>query len=75
MVIYELYFEEDMKQNGLDVLADLKSYTFGKDSISKEIERFYIWYQKSENKVRQKLILLDTRSRNFINLINNVYIQ
>ena len=64
-----------MKQNGLDVLADLESYTFGKDSISKEIERFYIWYQKSENKVRQKLILLDTRSRNFINLINNVYIQ
>ncbi len=70
MVVYELYFGEHMKKREIDVIADLKSYKFDQSNISKEIENFYSWYQRSENMVRQKLMLLDTRSNEFIYLIH-----
>lgn len=70
MIIYELYFGEHMKEKGIDVIADLKGYKFNNADLSKEIERFYTWYQKSENMIRQKLMLLDTRSNELIYLIH-----
>lgn len=70
MIIYELYFGEHMKEKGIDVIADLKGYKFDNTDLPKEIEHFYTWYQKSENMVRQKLMLLDTRSNKFIYLIH-----
>lgn len=70
MIIYELYFGEHMKENEIDVIADLKGYKFNNTDLPKEIEHFYTWYQKSENMVRQKLMLLDTRSNKFIYLIH-----
>lgn len=70
MIIYELYFGAHMKDREIDVIADLKGYKFDNTDLPKEIEHFYTWYQKSENMVRQKLMLLDTRSNKFIYLIH-----
>lgn len=70
MVIYELYFGDHMKEKGIDVIVDLKGYKFNNADLPKEIEQFYTWYQKSENMIRQKLMLLDTRSNELIYLIH-----
>lgn len=66
MIFYELYFEQHMKDNQIDVIADLNRYDWSGISDAATIEAFYKWYQKSENMVRQKIMLLDTRSNNFI---------
>lgn len=66
MIFYELYFEQHMKDNQIDVIADLNKYDWSSISDAATIEAFYKWYQKSENMVRQKIMLLDTRSNNFI---------
>lgn len=70
LVVYELYFGEHMREKGIDVIADLKSYKFEKHNMSIEIEHFYTWYQKSENKIRQKLMLLETRSKDALYVIH-----
>lgn len=66
MIFYELYFEQHMKDNQIDVIADLNKYDWSSISDAATIETFYKWYQQSENMVRQKIMLLDTRSNNFI---------
>lgn len=66
MIFYELYFEQHMKDNQIDVIADLNNYDWSDKSDAITIEAFYKWYQQSENMVRQKIMLLDTRSNNFI---------
>jgi len=72
MMVYELYFEEHMKENGIDVLQfvneKLKKQTA--TDITKQIEDFYLWYQKPENAVRQRMQLVETRSPNIIAFIN-----
>ena len=70
MIFYELYFEQHMKDNQIDVISDLNNYVWSNISNASTIESFYKWYQQSENMVRQKIMLLDTRSRNFIYLIH-----
>ena len=70
MIFYELYFEQHMKDNHIDVISDLNNYEWSNISNASTIESFYKWYQQSENMVRQKIMLLDTRSRNFIYLIH-----
>ena len=66
MIFYELYFEQHMKDNQIDVIADLNNYDWSGISDAVAIEAFYKWYQQSGNMVRQKIMLLDTRSYNFI---------
>ncbi len=66
MIFYELYFEQHMKDNQIDVIADLNNYDWSDISDATTIEVFYKWYQQSGNMVRQKIMLLDTRSNNFI---------
>lgn len=74
MMVYELYFEEHMKSEGIDVLqfiapkpiADLKTPK-DKEEI---IQNFYLWYQKPENPVRQRMLLVETRSKEIIAVIN-----
>ena len=66
MIFYELYFEQHMKDNQIDVIADLNNYDWNDMSDAATIEAFYKWYQQSGNMVRQKIMLLDTRSNNFI---------
>ncbi|MCW5886455.1 MAG: N-6 DNA methylase [Candidatus Kapabacteria bacterium] len=74
MMVYELYFEEHMKTEGIDVLqfifpkpiADLKNPKDKEDVI----QDFYLWYQKPENPVRQRMLLVETRSKDIIAVIN-----
>lgn len=66
MIVYELYFEQHMKDNQIDVISDLNNYEWSDKSDAIAIESFYKWYQQSDNIVRQKIMLLDTRSNNFI---------
>jgi Alw26I/Eco31I/Esp3I family type II restriction m6 adenine DNA methyltransferase len=74
MMVYELYFEEHMKEVGLDVFQFIYSKSM-KDSKCEEeraeiIKDFYLWYQKPENPVRQRMLLIDTRSKDIISVIN-----
>jgi hypothetical protein len=72
MMVYELYFENHMKENGIDVLQFIheKLRVEADEPITKQIEDFYLWYQKPENPVRQRMQLIETRSRDIIALIN-----
>ena len=74
MMVYELYFEKHMKENGIDVLQFInpKSIADLKESAAKVevIKKFYLWYQKPENPVRQRMLLAETRSKDKISLIN-----
>ncbi len=74
MMVYELYFETHMKENGIDVLQFIKPEPFdnsnnGDDKNSKIIEEFYLWYQKPENEVRQRILLIETRSKDILSVI------
>ena len=71
MVIYELYFEEEMKENGIDVISNLDAYSFKETTDSEAIKDFYLWYQSSENTIRQKILLLETRSKDKLYLIHS----
>ena len=73
MAIYELYFEQHVKENKIDVISYLKSYHWENMSMdtSKEIEKFYLWYQQSDNPIRQRIMLLETRSKNFLYQIHS----
>ena len=73
MIIYELYFEQHMKDNKIDVISYLKSYSWDIMSIdiAKGIENFYLWYQQSDNPIRQRMMLLETRSKNLIYQIHS----
>lgn len=74
MMVYELYFEDHMKEAGLNVLqfispkpiSDLENHK-DKEGI---IQNFYLWYQKPENPVRQRMLLVETRSKEIIAVIN-----
>jgi hypothetical protein len=74
MMVYELYFQEHMKENGIDVLQYINPKPIA--DIKKEgekaeiIKNFYLWYQKPENPVRQRILLVETRSQDKIALIN-----
>ena len=74
MMVYELYFEEHMKEVGIDVLQFINPKpidTLKTDKAKAEvIQEFYDWYQKPDNAVRQRMLLVDTRSKDIIGLIN-----
>ena len=74
MMVYELYFEVHTKEAGLDVLQFIKPMMEEIQNlpINEQIERFYKWYQQSENNVRQRVLLLDTRSENLLAIINKI---
>lgn len=74
MMVYELYFEEHMKKVGIDVLQFINPKPIDILKSDKEkaevIKEFYEWYQKPDNAVRQRMLLVDTRSKDIIGLIN-----
>ncbi len=74
MMVYELYFEEHMKKVGIDVLQFINPKPIDTLKSVKEkaevIQEFYEWYQKPDNAVRQRMLLVDTRSKDIIGLIN-----
>ena len=73
MMVYELYFETHMKENGLDVLQFIKPEPIDDiiddDKKGEIIEEFYLWYQKPENEVRQRILLIETRSKDILSVI------
>ena len=75
MVFYGLYFEQHMKDKQIDVVSFLNTYTWdnGHKNIQKEIESFYLWYQQSENPIRQRIMLLETRSKDLLYPIHTSY--
>ena len=74
MMVYELYFEEHLIKVGIDVLQFINPKPIDTLKSDKEkaevIQDFYEWYQKPDNAVRQRMLLVDTRSKDIIGLIN-----
>ena len=74
MMVYELYFEEHMKYEGLDVLQFINPKPI-QDLIEPEektkvIEDFYLWLQTPDNPVRQRINLIDIKSPDILSVIN-----
>jgi hypothetical protein len=74
MMVYELYFEGHMKESEIDVMKFIKPKSVielgKKEDIGNIVQEFYLWYQKPENPVRQRMLLLETRSKDIITVIN-----
>lgn len=72
MMVYELYFEEHMKEVDLDVLQFVTPIIENLQNlpIEQQIKELYEWYQKPENAVRQRLMLIDTRSPDILAVIH-----
>lgn len=73
MIIYELYFSEHMKQQGIEVIDYALSHsplTKAYANVQELVESTYDWYQTSENLIRQSILLLETRSKNFLYYIH-----
>ena len=72
MMVYELYFEEHMKEVDLDVLQFIASKLESLQNlpIEQQIKELYEWYQKPDNAVRQRMMLIDTRSPDILAVIN-----
>lgn len=73
MVVYEMYFEQYMYEHNLDVISYMLTapFMYTLMSIEDKISQTYIWYQSSQNAVRQKVDLLDTRSPELLYVIHN----
>lgn len=76
MMVYELYFEEHMKQEEIDVLqfVNVKSFpALAKDEKANAeiIGKVYKWLQEQENPIRNRVILSNIRSKDIIRRINS----
>ena len=74
MMVYELYFEEHMKEKevNLDVLQFIspKLEELKNKAMEDQIKDFYEWYQQPANPVRQRILLIDTRSPDILSIVN-----
>ena len=72
MMVYELYFEEHMKEVDLDILQFVTPVIENLQNlpIEQQIKELYEWYQKPENAVRQRMMLIDTRSPDILAVIH-----
>ena len=74
MMVYELYFEEHMKENKIDVLqfidfediSQLKTFEEKRDVIQRE----YYKLKKKDNPIRNRILLAPVHSPNIIKRIN-----
>lgn len=75
MMVYELYFEEHLKQEEIDVLQFINEKAFpplGKDDKKNAdiLSKVYKWLQEQENPIRNRVILSNIRSKDVIARIN-----
>ncbi len=71
MMVYELYFEDHMKANQLDVLEHLHPIELkGNSEDGNIILDFYLSYQKPHNLIRNKIIAVNIKSPDIIARIN-----
>lgn len=73
MVVYEMYCPNYVHERNLDVIAYMQDapfmFTMMKDE--ERIYQTYQWFQRSNNIVRQKMELIDTRSPELLYKIQN----
>ena len=73
-MVNELYFEEHMKEKevNLDVLQFIspKLEELKNKAMEDQIKDFYEWYQQPANPVRQRILLIDTRSPDILSIVN-----
>jgi hypothetical protein len=80
MMVYELYFEDHLKENEIEVLQFVNTRETFKDirrlesdeEKAKVIGAAYSWLQKSENPVRNRTALANIKSPDIIRRINGV---
>ena len=74
MMVYELYFEEHMKEKEIDVLQFLIIPDISKMQTFKEkqdvIQKIYYWLKEKDNPIRNRILVSSTRSPNIIKRIN-----
>lgn len=66
MMVYELYFEEHMKEKEIDVLqfvnfpdiSKMKTFEEKRDAIQK----IYYWLKEKENPIRNRILVSESRS-------------
>lgn len=75
MCIYELYFPGHMLKNNLVVVHKLMKAPFMDKELEMEdkVAESYSWLMKSDNVVRQRIMLLDTRSPLILGRIHNFH--
>ncbi|MCL6259464.1 Eco57I restriction-modification methylase domain-containing protein [Aquiflexum sp. TKW24L] len=66
MMVYELYFEEEMKSKEIDVMKFVTSFTFP-DIIKSEdpkavIQKVYYELQQKDNPIRKRILIANSRS-------------
>jgi Alw26I/Eco31I/Esp3I family type II restriction m6 adenine DNA methyltransferase len=69
--VYELYFEEEIKANNVDV-SSLLNETLSKISsltVEQQIKQLYTELNKYKNKIRDRIILQETRSESVSTII------
>ncbi len=78
MMVFELYFEQHMKENDLDVLQFIKPKPFvdifkdeGKERV---ILDFYYWLQTPDNPIRQRINIVDIKSPDILSRINASFV-
>lgn len=72
MAVFELYFSDYVHTKGISVWGDFDSSIFYDSYLapSEKVPAIYNWFMKPDNKVRQKIMLLDSRSHE---LLYNIY--
>ena len=77
MCIYELYFTGHMQKNNLVVVHKLMKAPFMDKVLNMEdkVAETYSWLMKSDNVVRQRIMLLDTRSPLILGRIHNFHFK
>lgn len=70
MMVYELYFEEHMKEKQIDVLELLSPKKIENGKSHDIILEFYLWLQQPQNKIRNRLIAVNIKSPDVIARIN-----
>lgn len=74
MMVYELYFEEHMKEKEIDVLQFVNFPDISKMKTFEEkqdaIQKIYYWLKEKDNPIRNRILVSSTRSPNIIKRIN-----
>lgn len=74
MMVYELYFEEHMKEKEIDVLQFINFPDISKMQSFEEkrdaIQKIYYWLKEKDNPIRNRILVSATRSPNIIKRIN-----
>ena len=68
MAVFELYFTDYVHAKGISVSGNFDPNIFYDSYLapSEKVSAIYKWFMKPDNKVRQKIMLLDSRSHEFL---------